>query len=163
MWLQLIRAKYLRGCPLMACDRKAGSQFWRSIQAIKHLIRLGASLSIGDGRGTLFWLDPWLDGCTIRHEFPLLFAICANPMVLVADVSARGRWEVGLRRTLAPADAMAWEALLASLPRHRSLSSDSVTWSLTPSGCFSVGSTYRALFRRSLLPGRIHYGRPQCT
>ena len=118
----------------MACERKAGSQFWCSIQAIKHLIRLGASFSVGDGRGTLFWLDPWLEGSTIRSEFPQLFAICADPMVLVADAAAHGRWEVGFRRTFAPAEAMAWAALLARLPRRRSLSSDTVTWSLTPSG-----------------------------
>jgi hypothetical protein len=68
LWLKLIKAKYLRGRPLLACDRREGSQFWRALQDIKHEIRAGLSLSIGDGRGTMFWLDPWLGARVVtRH------------------------------------------------------------------------------------------------
>ena len=66
LWLQLARAKYLRGGPLMACERKEGSQFWRSLKAVKQDIRLGATFSVGDGRGTLFWLDSWLGEQPLR-------------------------------------------------------------------------------------------------
>jgi hypothetical protein len=54
----LIKAKYLQGRPLLACDHREGSQFWRTIQDLKQEIRLGISFSIGNGEGTLFWLDP---------------------------------------------------------------------------------------------------------
>src|SRR3954470_15592019 len=83
LWLQLIKAKYLRGRPLLACDRREGSQFWRAIQEIKPAIRKGLSISIGDGRDTLFWLDPWLSHLPLRHECPELFAICSDPTILV--------------------------------------------------------------------------------
>ena len=152
LWLQLVRAKYLRGCPLLACERRDGSQFWRAIQAIKHEIRLGASFSVGDGRGTLFWLDPWLDGRSIRQEFPQLFAICLDPMLIVASAASHGRWEVGFRRTFGPEEAQSWARLLATLPRNLSASEDTVSWTLAPSGCFSVRSAYRALFRGPVLP-----------
>lgn len=58
LWLQLIQAKYLQGRSLLACERREGSQFWQSIQPIKLEIRHGLSFSIGNGEGTLFWLDP---------------------------------------------------------------------------------------------------------
>ncbi|KAE8808716.1 hypothetical protein D1007_14799 [Hordeum vulgare] len=69
LWLQLIEAKYLRGRPLLACSLANGSQFWKSIQSIKHYIRLGLRISVGDGSGTQFWLDPWLEGEPLRFRF----------------------------------------------------------------------------------------------
>jgi hypothetical protein len=75
LWLQLIKAKYLRGRPLMSCQRQEGSQFGKSIQDIKHEIRAGVTYSIGDAAGTPFWLDPWLGDRPLRLDFPQLFAI----------------------------------------------------------------------------------------
>jgi hypothetical protein len=83
LWLQLIKAKYLQGCPLLACDHREGSQFWRSLQDIKHDILLGISFSIGNGESTLFWLDPWLDGRPLWKDSPSFFAICAEPTLLL--------------------------------------------------------------------------------
>ena len=90
LWLHIIKAKYLQGRPLLACDRQDGSQFWRAIQAIKHEIRMGARFSIGDGEGTLFWHDPWMDDLPLRVKFPSLFAICSDPAQLVASTVHNG-------------------------------------------------------------------------
>jgi hypothetical protein len=87
LWLQLVKAKYPRGRLLLACERREGSQFWRSLQEIKLGIRAGLCLTIGDGRCTLFWLDSWLDGGPLRTAFPELFAICVDTAVLVAEVA----------------------------------------------------------------------------
>ncbi|KAE8776306.1 abc transporter g family member 37 [Hordeum vulgare] len=84
LWLQLIEAKYLRGRPLLACSLANGSQFWKSIQSIKHEIRLGLRVSVGNGSGTQFWLDSWLEEEPLRFHFPRLFAICSDPVVLVS-------------------------------------------------------------------------------
>uniref|UniRef100_A0A453NDC7 Reverse transcriptase zinc-binding domain-containing protein n=1 Tax=Aegilops tauschii subsp. strangulata TaxID=200361 RepID=A0A453NDC7_AEGTS len=54
LWLQLIESKYLQGQPLLACSHSAGSQFWKSVQAIKDEIRLGLRFSVGNGSGTQF-------------------------------------------------------------------------------------------------------------
>jgi hypothetical protein len=51
------------------------------------VIRAGLPLTIGDGRGTLFWLDLWLYGGPLRVEFPELFAICVDHYVSVAEVA----------------------------------------------------------------------------
>jgi hypothetical protein len=34
LWLQLVKAKYPRGRPLLACECREGSKFWRSLQEI---------------------------------------------------------------------------------------------------------------------------------
>ena len=162
LWLQLVKAKYLRGCPLMACERKDGSQFWRSIQTIKHEIRLGAAFSVGDERGTLFWLDSWLGGQPLQYEFSELFAKCSDTSLLVATAAQQGRWDIGFRRTFGPVEANRWEMLLAILPHSLTDAPDSVSWALSPSGNFSVGSTYRALFRGLLCLGPPIFGRLQC-
>ena len=156
LWLQLVKAKYLRGCPLMACERKEGSQFWRSLQAIKHEIRLGATFSVGDGGSTLFWLDSWLGERPLRYEFPELFAICSDPMLLVADAVHNGRWNIRFRRTFGLVEADRWEGLLASLPYSLTDTPDSVSWALSPSKCFTVRSAYRALFRGPVLAWTSH-------
>ncbi|KAE8781819.1 Signal recognition particle 54 kDa protein, chloroplastic [Hordeum vulgare] len=82
LWLQLIEAKYLQGRPLLACSLATGSQFRKSIQGIKNNIRLGLRVSVGNGCGIQFWLDPWLDGEPLRLRFPRLFAIWATQLSL---------------------------------------------------------------------------------
>jgi hypothetical protein len=51
LWFKLVKAKYLRGRPLLVCERNEGSQFWRSLQDIKHEIGAGITHSIGDEVG----------------------------------------------------------------------------------------------------------------
>ena len=140
----------------MACERKEGSQFWRSIQTIKHEIRLGMTFSVGDGRGTMFWLDSWLGGRPLLHEFPDLFAICSDPSLLVADAFRLGWWDIGFRRSFGPDEANRWGNLLALLPSDLSDAPDSVTWALSAAGNFSVGSVYRVLFRGPVLAWTSH-------
>jgi hypothetical protein len=84
LWLQLIHTRYLKGEPLLACNRPRGSQFWRSIQRIKEDIRIGISFSLGNGNGIQFWQDPWLGTEALCISFPGLFAICLDPYVLVS-------------------------------------------------------------------------------
>jgi hypothetical protein len=111
LWLRLINAKYLRGCPLLACDRREGSQFWRAIHDLKQEIRLGISFSIGNGEGTLFWLDPWMGEQPLQVTYPSLFAICADPMLLVASAVHEGTWNVAFRRTFGMQEAATWVEL----------------------------------------------------
>ncbi|KAE8768434.1 hypothetical protein D1007_60080 [Hordeum vulgare] len=152
LWLQLIEAKYLRGRPLLACSLSSGSQFWKSIQGIKDDIRLGLRLSVVIGSGTHFWLDPWLDGDPLGFQFPRLFAICDDPAVLIIAAAFEDRWHFAFRRSLGPAEAREWESLKAVVPLPTSSANDSASWSLSPSGQFSVSSAYVALCRVPVLP-----------
>ncbi|KAE8784960.1 Heparanase-like protein 2 [Hordeum vulgare] len=152
LWLQLIEAKYLRGRPLLACSLVHGSQFWKSIQGIKNDIRLGLRVSVGSGSETQFWLDPWMDGESLRFCFPRLFAICDDLVVLVSASASEDGWQVAFRRPLDPVEVQDWELLQAVVPLPASSDRDSVSWSLSPSGEFSVSSAYLALCRMPVLP-----------
>jgi hypothetical protein len=88
----------------------------------------------------------------LRVGYPSLFAICSNPMLLVASAAHEGTWNIAIRRTFGMEEATAWVELRARLPPSLSTSIDSVAWRLTPSGIFSVSSAYRALFRGPSLP-----------
>ncbi|KAE8819435.1 Heparanase-like protein 2 [Hordeum vulgare] len=152
LWFQLIEAKYLRGRPLLACSLASGSQFWKSIQGLKNDIRLGLRISVGNGAETQFWLDPWMDGEPLRSRFPRLFAICDDPAVLVYASAVENGWQVAFRRPLGRAEVQDWELLHAVVPFPTSSSRDSVSWSLSPSGEFSVSSANLALCRMPVLP-----------
>src|SRR4051812_42194104 len=128
LWLQLIQAKCLRGRPLLACDRREGSQFWRSLQDIKHRIRLGMTCSVGHGAGTLFWLDTWVNRSPLRSQFPELFAIYGIPMALVADAVQDGAWTLPFRRSFGPAKVTAWQHLRVCLPAYLSADPYWVSW-----------------------------------
>ncbi|KAE8814193.1 abc transporter g family member 37 [Hordeum vulgare] len=152
LWLQLIEAKYLRGRPLLACSLTTRSQFWKSIQGIKNDIRLGLRISVGDGAETQFWLDPWMDVEPIRLCFPRVFASCDDLAVLVSASALEDGWQVAFRRPLGPAEVQEWELLQEVVPLPASSARDSVSWSLSPSGEFSVSSAYLALCRMPVLP-----------
>ncbi|KAE8785065.1 abc transporter g family member 37 [Hordeum vulgare] len=152
LWLHLLEAKYLQGRPLLACSLTTGSRFWKSIQGIKHDIRLGLRISVGNGAGTQFWLDPWLDGEPLRLRFPRLFAICGDPAALVAAAAREDGWHVPFRRPLGPAEVHEWETLQEVVHLPVSSDRDSAAWSLSPSGNFSVSSAYLALCRTPVLP-----------
>ena len=151
MWLQLIESKYLQGQPLLACSHSARSQFWKSIQAIKEEIRLGLRFSVGNGSGTQFWLDPRLEGEPLCLRFPRLFAICDDPAILVSAAALEEGWNIAFRRSFGPTKVQEWTDLREVVPLPLSQDPDTVSWSLSPSGEFSVSSAYQALCRLPVL------------
>ncbi|PNT77431.1 hypothetical protein BRADI_1g62745v3, partial [Brachypodium distachyon] len=48
---------------------------------VNDIFEAATSSQVGDGRGTLFWTDRWLDGCRIRDEFPSLEAVVRPRML----------------------------------------------------------------------------------
>jgi hypothetical protein len=54
LWADILRNKYLRDKDLMLDVHRPGSQFWNSIQKLKHLFRLGAKHRVFDGKATSF-------------------------------------------------------------------------------------------------------------
>ena len=134
------------GSSLLGCDCQDGSQLWRSIQTLKHEIRKGARFSIGKGEGTLFWLDTWLGESSFQQRFPSLFAICSDPMLLLASAVHTGVWNISFWRTFGLAEATAWTELRGSLPEAMPGGQDLVSWHMEPSGIFSVKTAHRSLF-----------------
>ncbi|XP_073360357.1 uncharacterized protein [Aegilops tauschii subsp. strangulata] len=137
LWLQLIESKYLQGQPLLACSHSAGSHFWKSVQAIKDEIRLGLRFS--------------LDGEPLRMRFPRLFTSCDDPTVLASAAALDEGWNIEFRRSFGPAEVQEWADLREVVSLPLSQDPDTVSWSLSPSGEFSVNSAYQALCRLPVL------------
>uniref|UniRef100_A0A8R7V097 Reverse transcriptase zinc-binding domain-containing protein n=1 Tax=Triticum urartu TaxID=4572 RepID=A0A8R7V097_TRIUA len=59
---------------------------------------------------------------------------------------------IAFRRSFGPAEVREWADLRKVVPLPLSLDLDSVSWSFSPSGDFSVSSAYQALCRLPVLP-----------
>ena len=107
--------------------------------------------SVGNGSGTQFWLDPWLEGEPFRLRFPRLFAICDDPTIIVSATALEEGWNIAFRRSFGPDEVREWTDLREVVPLPLSQDPDTVSWSLSPSGEFSVSSSYWALCRVPVL------------
>jgi hypothetical protein len=97
-----------------------------------------------DGRRTLFWLDLWVGSEPLKDSFPSLFAICEDPMILVAQACGMPG-AIRFHRSLAALRAT-WLELAAVVDSIQlGVGADSMRWNLEPSGVFSVKSMYAKL------------------
>jgi hypothetical protein len=54
LWFKLLQAKYFNTDNIFATTSQGGSQFWRSINKIKHFFKLGARYHVENGEKTSF-------------------------------------------------------------------------------------------------------------
>jgi hypothetical protein len=66
MWSRLLEKKYLKGKDFFSYMGQGGSQFWRGLQKVKHLLKWGAAHKVGNSKATKFWTDVWLDDTLLR-------------------------------------------------------------------------------------------------
>ena len=145
LWLEIIRAKYLRGQPLAFASRSSGSQFWQSVIRLMPVLRIGTAISVGSGAGTLFWLDRWAGPRSFAVRFPSLFSICTRPLLSVA-VALADLGVVTFRRTFGAAEREQWDELVECIAlRSPSLEPDTLSWHLEPNGRFSTRSLYQVI------------------
>jgi hypothetical protein len=108
---------------------------------------------VGDGPHTLFWMDRWLNGCSIRQLSPELWNV-VPPRIrnsrTVKDTLLGRRWirDIVFARTvfLLVQYLHLWDALRKF---YLSDQPDRFIWKWSPTGEFTSSSAYRALF-----PGR---------
>lgn len=74
-----------------------------------------------------------------------MFDICADPLLLVSAAFQNGHWNILFRCTFGPAKIVEWDRLWAALPLTLPGFPNTVSWSRSPSGKFSVSSAYHAL------------------
>ena len=84
-------------------------------------------------------------------RFPRLFAICDDPAILVSAAALEEGWNIAFRRSFGPDEVREWTDLREVVPLPLSQDPDTVSWSLSPSGEFSVSSAYQALCRVPVL------------
>jgi hypothetical protein len=151
LWRQLINTKYVNAEDIFAATGQRGSQFWRSLHKIKHLLKLGAKHSIRDGCRTSFWMDRWAGEAPLKDRFPGLFNIASSQMDSVAQVCGSTeplRYRRQLDQDLARAHAELHSLIEATV---LSEGQDRVSWRLESDGVFFVKSMYARLSQGATL------------
>jgi hypothetical protein len=75
-----------------------GSVWWRMIQSVRDGVGQvdsgwlldNITSQVGDGKSTLFWTNPWLDGEPLCKVYVRLFEFSKNKLESVANMMARG-------------------------------------------------------------------------
>lgn len=105
-------------------------------------------LSVGNGRRILFWSDAWLNGRSLKEDYPRLYSLSTEKEESLLQMSAKkslGVWQFQFRRSL-----LAWEeeevkrlsGFLESSPALREEIEDSCSWLAANSGKFSISSVW---------------------
>jgi hypothetical protein len=159
LWNVVIRAKYGEEGGRVRFREGVGSVWWRNINQI----RMGAGLidsrwlvdniirRVGDGRDTLFWVDPWLDECPLIRSFGRLYDLAENKLATVSEMFELG-WGVGGEAWKWRRRLFAWEEGLVLECVERVSSCilqvgmvDRWVWKLHTSQCYTVKSAYSFL------------------
>ncbi|XP_028122980.1 uncharacterized protein LOC114320084 [Camellia sinensis] len=105
-------------------------------------------LSVGNGKSIQFWTDAWLNGRSLKEDYPRLNSLSTEKEESLLQISAKkslGVWQFQFRRRL-----LAWEdeevkrlsGFLESSPALREEIEDSCSWLADKSGKFSVSSVW---------------------
>ncbi|KAE8770644.1 hypothetical protein D1007_57563 [Hordeum vulgare] len=106
------------------------------------------TVTLGDGRTTLFWFDAWLDGMAPRDLAPGLVAVSARKGRKVVEALAGTTWlldlspsfeEEMLDELIALSSRLQWVTL-------REGTRDGIVWKLRDNGIYSAKSTYKLMF-----------------
>jgi len=102
------------------------------------------SVSIGNGSLTRFWLDPWVHKEPLSLSAPVLFELCENKNIIVAQVL--NGLQIIFRRWLFDDLRANWNNILQDTMNFQLIDrDDTILWVLGKKGRFTVESVYVAL------------------
>ncbi|CAH1426155.1 unnamed protein product [Lactuca virosa] len=115
------------------------------------------SIVVGDGSVARFWEDVWCGGVLFKTQFPRLYSLSLMKDGLVAYFWTSSGWNFFWRRHIRGGiEAEQFQSLMQILtPIQLSSTPDRWSWSLDPSGVFSVNSMRRHIDSLSLPIFRI--------
>ena len=143
LWVQVMRNKY--GCPydviLELRQLKIASNAWRGICHVWPTFKRNLIWRLGNGLSVSFWHDHWIPGVHNLSAFALIDIDDDNLNVKVADfVRENGSWDLDKLLQVLPPDCVDLLAPMKAL--ENCLGEDSVAWSLSSTGEFSVKSAH---------------------
>lgn len=141
----MVCIKYIRGRSFWQINIcRNASWGWRSILKIRDQIKPMIYYAVGDGKDTLFWLDPWLmPGFTLFDQFGdyAVSALGLGRFISVSSLISNGRWM--LPTTDSPVLSHIWQ-IVRSFILPKVPSSNQIVWSINPTGLFSMASFFYA-------------------
>ncbi|CAN1167006.1 Putative ribonuclease H protein At1g65750 [Linum perenne] len=145
LWAKVLIAKYLKKTPEgFVLARKTGfSAIWRGILKVWQNVVNGLQRSIGDGRGTRFWTDRWVDGGDVLIDHALNIQGVNASICVDEACSVNGEWNSDFIFSVLPRD-IALQVIGMTPPRNN-IGQDSFIWGLEPNGKFSISSAYQLL------------------
>jgi hypothetical protein len=153
LWFKLLQAKYFNTDNIFAATSQGGSQFWRNVNKIKHLFKLGAKYHVEKGEKVCFWTDWWVGDAPLAIRFPRLFDICTNQNIFVAHALPVSPSSLHFWRSFGPEDRELWSSLVHETSVvSLSLLPDSASWGLESNDKFLVSSLYRKINQGPSLP-----------
>lgn len=124
--------------------KQSDSPMWYDLLKVKNIYLQGRSVAIKNGQLTRFWLDPWLYSKPLYLIVPILFELCEDKGISVAQVI--GGTPVSFRRWLFVDLRTCWDKILNDTMKFQlDNDSDVIFWSLEKSGKYSVKSLYNGL------------------
>lgn len=114
---------------------------WHDLIKVKHFYLRGRQIAIKNGGKTRFWSDPWLYDISLKELNPILFELCENKLISVAQY-LRGE-NITFRRWLYDELRNTWEMIVEDAAAFQpAREEDIITWDLKKNGKFSVKSLY---------------------
>jgi hypothetical protein len=119
----------------------------------RQLFNAATEVTIGDGRRASFWSSSWLRGATPKEIAPMIFEVSKRKNRCVQDALAGNKWIADIVVDTFTIEHISQFITLAGL-LHDIIptpgTEDTISWTLTPNGVYSVGSAYKAQFVGSI-------------
>ena len=132
-------------------DRQAGSAPSTKDRVALALFEAATVLQLGDGKSTFFWINRWIQGCSMKTIAPNVRA--RKKRCLVADALPGDAW-VGHISGPITLQLLTDFNKICDLLHHVRLSDtpDTFTWRLSADATYSAASAYGAMFIGSSTP-----------
>ncbi|RVW89552.1 LINE-1 retrotransposable element ORF2 protein [Vitis vinifera] len=123
---------------------------WKAIALVFQEFSKFTRFVVGDGDRIRFWDDLWWGDQPLGTQYPRLLSVVTDKNALISSIIGYSRpfsWNFNFRRNLNDSEIEDLESLMRSLDRlHISPSVlDKRSWSISPSGLFTVKSFFLAL------------------
>ncbi|KAG9449626.1 hypothetical protein H6P81_009591 [Aristolochia fimbriata] len=147
------KAFMLKWCWRLNMDRWAS---WSQLVTFNFGVDGDTWWAVGNGQHTLFWRDMWLGSAPLRIRHPSLYRVAASPDATVLDTLGSNQshstdWASVFRRALREDEVVALsslESLIGSFYKDDGRL-DSLIWSPSMDGSFTVASAYSVLLPSS--------------
>ncbi|WVZ51657.1 hypothetical protein U9M48_002779 [Paspalum notatum var. saurae] len=154
MWQQLLRKKYIKDKTIGEVQWKPGdSHFWSGLMNVKDCFLSIATFNVHSGTQCRFWEDRWLGKFALKDQFLSLYNIARKKHILVANVVSATPLNISFRRALVGDNLLKWNDLVAKVAFVQLDNyNDSIHWTLSKHGFFSVQSMYKFFVNQMALP-----------